>query len=81
MTLSVFEGSARLRAPLIFRPALHSIDDIVHALIPFYGPRCPISAHFKDSSPKGSRIDATLGTIVNALPASSGSREPTLVIG
>jgi precorrin-4 methylase len=81
MASSVLEFSPSSRAPLVFRPSLHTIDEIVNALAPFYGPNCPISAVFNDNSPKESRVDATLSTVVGVLRNYVGSREPVLVIG
>jgi precorrin-4 methylase len=75
-------GSARRGQPLLaFRSSLHSVDDIVNALIPFYGPHCRTSAIFHDSLSAETRIDATLETIAGALINYATNRRPVLVIG
>jgi precorrin-4 methylase len=66
---------------LAFRLSLHSIDEIVNALIPFYGPHCRTSAIFHDAPAEETRIDATLDTISGALIKRGTNRRPVLVIG
>lgn len=81
MTLSASEVVPAARPPLVFRPALHSLEEIVHALTPFYGPRCPISAVFNDNCPNESRVAARLNNVASVLRGYAGAGEPVLVIG
>jgi precorrin-4 methylase len=76
------DAPERRSTPLLaFRLSLHSIDDIVNALIPFYGPHCRTSAIFHEAPSVETRIDATLDTISGALINCATNRRPVLVIG
>lgn len=74
----LFAGS---RAPLAIRPSLHSIEDIVNHLSPFYGPHCPIVAVFGQFTSMSTQIEATLSTIAARLPVSDGYEKPVLIVG
>ncbi|MBN9064093.1 MAG: hypothetical protein BGP06_12875 [Rhizobiales bacterium 65-9] len=69
------------RPPLVFRPSLHSVEQIVNALTPFYGPHCPVCAVFNDNSLEESRVNAKVSTVASALRGYMGSEAPLLVIG
>jgi len=55
--------AAQLPHFLAFRPALHSIEQIVHALVPYYGPNHPVAAIAIDAVYPQARIEGTLSSI------------------
>lgn len=72
-------GIARL--PLAFRPSLHTLDEVLRALMPFYGPNCPIAAVYHTEGIGEARFEATLGTLLGKLGAQHADRAPLLYIG
>ena len=65
---------------LTFRPSLHSIEQIVHALVPYYGPNHPIAAISTDPRHADTCIEATLGSISAILTDNASFSRPVLVI-
>lgn len=65
---------------LTFRPSLHSIEQIVHALVPYYGLNHPIAAISTDPLQPESCIEATLGSISALLMDKASFRRPVLII-
>ena len=68
------------KTPLAFRPALHTPEQVVAALVPYYGPNRRVSAIFVDHSSCETRVEATLNTLVAALRQYLPSVVPLLVI-
>lgn len=62
------------------RPTLHSIEQIVQALVPYYGFNCPIAAISLDSVHAESCIEGTLNTIAAILANNATFSRPVLVI-
>lgn len=81
MTEPSLEDIQRARKPLAFRLTLHSLDEMVNLLTPYYGLNCPIFAILDDDPAGGLHIRATLGTVVEAFKREAGSRRPFLVVG
>ena len=57
------------RSPLPIQLSLHTLDDIVRELVPFFGEDCPIRLVYTESLPKTTYstevVQATLATIQN----------------
>ena len=74
-----WEEIRQIRKPLAFRLSLHSLDEMVNMLTPYYGASCPIFAILDDAS--SLHVRATLGTIVEACKGGAMPKRPFLVIG
>jgi precorrin-4/cobalt-precorrin-4 C11-methyltransferase len=80
MNMPGSESGQASRPLLAFRPSLHSIEQIVHALMPFYGMNCPIAAISVDTVHGESCVEATLGSITAMLANNAAFSRPILVI-
>lgn len=54
---------AAARSPLAVHLTLHSLDQLVKELVPFYGIDCPISVLVERGVPERQVVRATLGTV------------------
>lgn len=77
----ILEYPMKRRPHLAFRPSLQSIEQIAHALTPFYGLHCPISVILDHNFTKESRIDATLGTVAASLHDRAELVRSILIVG
>lgn len=80
-----FEHNARAGNPLAIRLSIHTLDALVHELIPFYSGNCPISVVFGNSSGHGEHpadvVQATLTTIQDDPNYTPNTRSAFLLIG
>ena len=72
--------TGQARAPLAFRPSLHSIEQIVHALVPYYGLSHPVAAFSTDPLHGETCIQGTLDSIASMLNSHAALSRPVLVI-
>lgn len=65
---------------MTFRTSLHSVQDIVNALVPFYGPQYPVAAVDMGRLNGGPQIEGTLESIAGILAKVEGFPRPLLMI-
>jgi precorrin-4 methylase len=75
-----FDTSQAAAPFLAIRPSLHSVEDIVRALMPYYGPNHPIVAISTEAINSESYIEATLSSIADILIEKAAFSRPILVI-
>jgi precorrin-4 methylase len=80
MDVSAFAYSSTARPVMAFRASLHSVQDIVNALLPYYGPHCPVAAMDMGRLNGDACIEGTLESIAGMLAKADGFPKPLLVI-
>jgi hypothetical protein len=63
-----------------FRASLHSVQDLVNALLPYYGPQCRVSAIDLGRLNGEVCVEGTLESIAGMLAKADGYLKPLLVI-
>lgn len=74
-------GFAATGATLALHLSIHVLDRIVAALLPYYGPDCPIAIVCRASWPDERVLRGTLGTIEALAGASPIERTATILVG
>jgi precorrin-4/cobalt-precorrin-4 C11-methyltransferase len=73
------------RPPLPIQLSLHTLDDIVRELVPFFGEDCPIRLVYTDSLPHAPYstevVQATLATIQSISNYNPYTGSPFIVVG
>ena len=72
---------ARHRATLSIHLAITRIHKVVEALLPHYGPQCPVAVLVRVSWPDQQRIDGTLANIVAKVREQRISRTALILVG
>ena len=80
-----FENSVRTGKPLAIRLSIHTLDALIHELIPFYTGDCPISILYGNSSALVERgadvVQGTLNSIQDSPDYSPDTRSAYVLIG
>jgi len=80
-----FQHNARAENPLAIQLSLHTLDDVVRELIPFFGENCPISVVYSKSRTQivhpAEVVRATLSTIREIPDYTPGTRSAFLLVG
>ncbi len=77
-TLPVFAASG---ATLAIHLSIHVLDRVSADLTPFYGADCPVAVVYRASWPDERVIEATLGTIVEAVAVLPMERTALILVG
>ena len=75
------EAFAATRATLAIHLSIHTLDDVVRRLTPFYGPDCPVAIVFRASWPDEAIVKGTLATIVALAAPVKLERTALILVG
>ena len=80
-----FQGNSRSGRPLPIQLSIHTLDNVVRELVPFFGEHCPISVIYNKSSAQSVHhaevVQATLSTIHSASDDSPHTRSAFILVG
>jgi precorrin-4 methylase len=80
-----FRRNSRLREPLPIQLSIHTLDDVVRELVPFFGENCPISVIYNKSPAQSVHhaevVQATLSSIRSASDHSPHTRSAFILVG
>jgi hypothetical protein len=80
-----FRRYSRSGRPLPIQLSIHTLDNVVRELVPFFGEHCPISVIYKKSPAQGIQhaevVQATLSTIHGASDYSPHTRSAFILVG
>ena len=74
-------GFAATGATLAIHLSIHGLDRVVSQLVPFYGAGCAAAVVYRASWPDERIIEATLGTIGDAVAAAPVERSALILVG
>ena len=77
-TLETFAASG---ATLALHLSVHALERIVAALLPHYGPDCPVAIVCRASWPEEQVVRGTLSSIENIAAATPMERTATILVG
>ena len=80
MDTSAFASLSTARPMMTFRASLHSVQDIANALLPYYGPQCPVAAMDLGRLDGELCVEGTLESIAGMLAKADDYLKPLLVI-
>ena len=80
-----FQRNSRSGRPLPIQLSIHTLDNVVRELVPFFGEHCPISVIYNKSSAQSVHhaevVQATLSTIHSASDDSPHTRSAFVLVG
>jgi hypothetical protein len=80
-----FQGNSRSGRPLPIQLSIHTLDNVVRELVPFFGEHCPISVIYSKGSAQSVHhaevVQATLSTIHSASDNSLHTRSAFILVG